>query len=319
MFGRHFHRHFPSSVSLAVFSAALIFPSFIASAASAGSSTVSINPTQGPAGTRVTGTGSNWPPGDQMEVSWADTGAVLADTTVNSAGGFSVPFSIPSNASQGPHTIYFTDLTSRFFLPATFTVGPAQPPPLQMPFPRGTHISIGPLGLHDNNFASILDDRTGKVYTFSGNRAPVSLDFVLQPPATGTATIPTTSLRTGVVLAVWKACQVVLIDHGGGLWGIYLHQAKIAVTSGNKVSGDTVIGYSTTVKPSGGASCGKVTSDAEHVHVALLKGAGQKGSYITLLGQSLCGHKVVRLNQDNTDIILQGLTQTQGQQFSVPC
>ena len=61
-------------------------------------STVSINPTQGPAGIQVTGTGSNWTAGDQIQVSWADDGSILANTTVQSNGTFTVGFKIPSNA-----------------------------------------------------------------------------------------------------------------------------------------------------------------------------------------------------------------------------
>src|SRR5215210_5907462 len=53
------------------------------SLAVAQTSTVTLNPTQGPPGTTVTGTGANWAAGDQMQVSWADTGTVLANTTVD--------------------------------------------------------------------------------------------------------------------------------------------------------------------------------------------------------------------------------------------
>ncbi len=85
-------------------------------------SVVSINPTQGPAGTKVTGTGTNWTGGDQMQVSWADDGRVLGNTTVQSNGTFTVSFIIPTSAGQGGHNIYFTDLTSRYFLIPVYTV-----------------------------------------------------------------------------------------------------------------------------------------------------------------------------------------------------
>ncbi len=87
------------------------------------SSTVSINPTQGPAGAQVTGSGTNWTAGDSMQVSWGDNGSILANTTVQSTGSFTVKFNIPSSAGLGGHNIYFTDLTSRYFLVAIFTVG----------------------------------------------------------------------------------------------------------------------------------------------------------------------------------------------------
>ena len=57
---------------------------------------------------------------------------------------------------------------------------------------------------------------------------------------------------------------------------------------------------------------------AEHVHFVLLNGSGKRGSYVSLLGKVLCGYQVVELNNDLTDIILQGLTQTKDQVFAVP-
>ena len=101
-------------------------------------STVSINPTQGPAGSPVVGTGSNWTAGDSMQASWRDTGAVLGNTTtVDSAGRFSISFTIPVNATTGPHDIYFTDSTSRYFLVATFTVAASQSPAVSWTSPVG--------------------------------------------------------------------------------------------------------------------------------------------------------------------------------------
>jgi len=85
-------------------------------------STVSLSPSTGPAGATVTGTGSNWTAGDAILVQWED-GTNLATTTVQSTGKFTVPFTVPSNATQGAHTVTFTDQTARYFIPATFTVG----------------------------------------------------------------------------------------------------------------------------------------------------------------------------------------------------
>jgi hypothetical protein len=62
-----------------------------------------------------------------MQVSWADDGSVLANTTVQSNGTFTVSFKVPSNAGQGGHTIYFTDLASRYLLTAVFTVTSSTP------------------------------------------------------------------------------------------------------------------------------------------------------------------------------------------------
>lgn len=47
--------------------------------------------------------------------------------TIGSNGTFSVPFNVPASATEGDHTIYFTDLDSRYFLVATFKVGSGSP------------------------------------------------------------------------------------------------------------------------------------------------------------------------------------------------
>ena len=139
---------------------------------------------------------------------------------------------------------------------APSTVG--SEPTWALPFPTGTSVYIGPLGLHDHNFRSMLDDSTRKVYTFTNPLDPDSLDFVLasQTPG-GTSTTPTTAISSGTVLAVWAACQLVLVHHGNGWWGMYLHMANIQVTSGNTVSTGSIIGYPTTKKPTLKA-CGSV-------------------------------------------------------------
>lgn len=85
------------------------------------SSTASISPSQAPAGTNVTGSGSNWAAGDTMLVQWAD-GTTLATTTIGSNGTFTVTFTVPSNATQGVYTVYFTDQTAGYFIPVSFTV-----------------------------------------------------------------------------------------------------------------------------------------------------------------------------------------------------
>src|SRR5207245_2080912 len=112
-------------------------------------------------------------------------------------------------------------------------------------------------------------------------------------------------------------CHVVLIDYGNGWWSIYLHLTNISVSSGDSVTANTKIGYPTTnVQPN--KTCGNEHSSAEHVHFAFLNGSGTKGSYVPMLGRVLCGHSVVEQNNDPTDIILQGLTQTKDQVFQVP-
>src|SRR2546421_6675774 len=102
---------------------AMFFPlNMLQNTAFAQGSTASVNPSQGAPGIQVTGTGSNWTAGDQMLVQW-DGVTNLATTTVQSDGTFTVPLSIPANATQGGHYIYFTDQTAHYFIPAAFTVG----------------------------------------------------------------------------------------------------------------------------------------------------------------------------------------------------
>jgi outer membrane protein assembly factor BamB len=198
---------------------------------------------------------------------------------------------------------------------APSTVGPE--PAWALPFPTGTSVSIGPKGIHGDNFRSIVDDRTHTVYRFANPTDPDSLDLVLEPEQTGTSSVATTPLASGTVLAVWAKCHVVLIDYGNGWWSIYLHLANISVSSGDSVTVNTKIGTPTTNVQSN-TTCGNEQSSAEHVHFAFLNGSGRNGSYVPMLGRTLCGHSVVEQNNDPTDIILQGLTQTKDQVFTVP-
>src|SRR2546425_12251769 len=62
-----------------------------------GTATVTLNPTSGPPGTSVTATGSNWIAGHQIQVE-LESGTVLATTTVQNNGTFTVTFTIPTNA-----------------------------------------------------------------------------------------------------------------------------------------------------------------------------------------------------------------------------
>jgi hypothetical protein len=84
-------------------------------------SNVVLNPTQGTPGTQVTGTGSNWAANDSILVQW-DDGTTLANSTVGNDGTFTASFIVPTPATQGSHTISFTDQTAGYFIPATFTV-----------------------------------------------------------------------------------------------------------------------------------------------------------------------------------------------------
>jgi hypothetical protein len=86
--------------------------------------TITLDPTEGPPETEVTATGSGWPAGHEVSVYWED-GTVLATTTVDDNGDFTVFFTVPDNASEGEYTINFVGFPPEgeaYTIPATFTV-----------------------------------------------------------------------------------------------------------------------------------------------------------------------------------------------------
>jgi hypothetical protein len=112
---------------------ALMVPSVTyAGSALAQGSTVTISPIQGPPGTSVTGTGSGWTAGDQIQAIWnGPTGTdVGSPVTVNSSGGFTLPFTVPSSAVAGSYQVAFYDASQRYFETAgeDFTVTQATTP-----------------------------------------------------------------------------------------------------------------------------------------------------------------------------------------------
>jgi hypothetical protein len=193
-------------------------------------------------------------------------------------------------------------------------IGPA--PSWMLPYPTGTPISIGSFGLHGDNFQSITDDTPGaKSYTLTNQADPDALDLVLEPEIpSGTASTPTLPVAEGKVLAVQKACHVVLVDHGNSWWSVYVHLTNIAVHAGQVVRPNTVLGYANTLNP----GCGEKT-DVEHTHIAIINGNGHAGTYVSLLTQLLCGHQV-RENKpgDPKSVYLDGLVKGVQQPFVVP-
>lgn len=189
-------------------------------------------------------------------------------------------------------------------------------PSWALPYPTGARVSIGPSGLHGDNFQTITDDTPGaKTYTLTNQKDPDALDLVLEPEVPGgTASIPTLPLAAGKVLAVQKACHAVLIDHGDGWWSVYVHLANIAVQAGQVVRTNTVLGYANTLNP----GCGEQT-DVEHTHISIINGNGHTGTYISLLAQSLCGHQVLENKpEDPKSVYLNGLVKGVQQPFLVP-
>ena len=110
-------------VAVVVLLLALVVPAAVGSsrALAQGVSTAAISPTQGPAGTKVTGTGNNWPSGDHIQAIWdGPIGTYVGNpVVVNSGGGFTLTFSVPAGAQSGSHVVSFWDSEGRYFVNAS--------------------------------------------------------------------------------------------------------------------------------------------------------------------------------------------------------
>lgn len=99
--------------------------------AAQGTSTAAVSPAAGPASSTVTGSGTNWQPGDHIQAEWGDDNSNLGSPVVVASNGtFTDPnLTIPSNATLGSHQILFWDEDSRYFVAANFDVTQPTPPP----------------------------------------------------------------------------------------------------------------------------------------------------------------------------------------------
>jgi hypothetical protein len=113
---------------------------------------VTIEPTEGPVGTKVRATGTNWPPGAQIRITWGPKYILTTDVSVDKRGTFRISFRVPPNATEGNHTIYFTNFRraeDNFFNPKNFKVTKPPPKPNE-PAPK-------PNAADDNVLQRILD------------------------------------------------------------------------------------------------------------------------------------------------------------------
>lgn len=90
-------------------------------------SSIAISPTQGPTGAQVTATGSGWTAGDHIQAIWdGGNGPNVGNpVVVGGGGGFTLTFTVPSNATPGnSYQVAFEDTDQRYFEVAsqTFTV-----------------------------------------------------------------------------------------------------------------------------------------------------------------------------------------------------
>ena len=86
-------------------------------------SAVEINPKTGPAGTSVTGTGTEFVAGHHIQVSWETTTPIGSRALVDGTGHFTTTFTVPTDATPGDHNVTFNDIEGRFLLVAVFHVG----------------------------------------------------------------------------------------------------------------------------------------------------------------------------------------------------
>jgi CHAP domain len=140
----------PRPVGFAAVSAVLLM--LVASmAASSGTalaqgSSVDLSPTQGPPGILVTATGSSWTAGDTIQAIWGSPSGpnVGSPVTVNSGGGFTLTFGVPSSAAPGSYQVFFYDQTQRYFEVANenFTVTQSSSPAPAAP----SNVKVAPDG-----------------------------------------------------------------------------------------------------------------------------------------------------------------------------
>lgn len=162
-----------------------------------------------------------------------------------------------------------------------------------LPFLPGTIAVLAP-GLHDRNWGSLLDDmRPDPAYftLLDASRTDTSLDFI--PVG---AHVPVYPLARGVVLAVSNRCHQVLVDHGSATWVLYAH-IDASVIRDQAVTRATVLGHTTTQvtreSPCGERQASILGVPVGHVHIAFLYGAGNVGSYVTMVDRRLCGHAII--------------------------
>jgi lysophospholipase L1-like esterase len=94
-----------------------------------------LSPVQGPPGTTVTASATDWSGCSSMSVSgW---GTTLGTTSIDSSGAFSLPFTVPSNAPVGATQLQFSPTCSHStiltFVTFTVTQGTPPPPPASAP------------------------------------------------------------------------------------------------------------------------------------------------------------------------------------------
>lgn len=190
---------------------------------------------------------------------------------------------------------------------------------IAFPLQPRTRAHIGDFGLHAGQFRAVTDDNGAGTFTFTNLTGAYSLDFVPDPAANAGIY----AVEDGVVKAIQKRCNVVIVDGGdgqgggGAVWSVYVHIVPApALRTGQVISASTRLGTMMPVvaKP----PCGQVYP-VEHVHLAMaIPTSANSAGYTSLGTQSFCGHRLIQRNASNTDLYLDGLTVQRREVFTVP-
>jgi hypothetical protein len=123
-------------------------------------------------------------------------------------------------------------------------------------------------------------------------------------------------VEDGSVVAVQRSCNVVVIN-GDEAWTVYLHiDPNASLRSGQTVTPRTPLG--TLMRQTGKNLPCRQQSDTPHVHLALAIPSGNSATYVSWLGRSFCGHNLVKVGNSNRTILLDGLTTSTQETFTVP-
>jgi murein DD-endopeptidase MepM/ murein hydrolase activator NlpD len=172
-----------------------------------------------------------------------------------------------------------------------------------LPFATGTSMNIAQ-GPHADNYKSV----PGYKFTGAGDVPAVAVAASLDLGAPqNTAVRPVAS---GRVIASWPDCNVVIVDHGGGVWAEYVH-IQVAVAKDQTVGRDSVLGTLLGAYDHSGTNCGD-HSTGPHLHLAFISGSGTSGTYVPIAGRVLCGRTVDGAGN------LAGLGTVRGSNFIVP-
>lgn len=182
----------------------------LAGPASADESAPALSPAQGPAGTAVTASASDWAGCTSMSVSgW---GITLGTASINSSGAFSLPFTVPASAPLGPAQLQFSPTCSHStWMPfETFTVTTA--PAVSWTSPVGnsgtSYVSSGSVTLAASATSPVGVARVTFTWWNAATQQLVTLATLTQPPWQ-------TTISAGMLNNGWNQLNIQAWDTAG--------------------------------------------------------------------------------------------------------